>query len=452
MTAATKHTFKLKYGYATSWTEITLMRSKYVPATPTEDEIQAGEMTESGEWRVSGTSESNLVANIRAIQDAFRMAKAYDDEQVGAYQVWLTFQEDGSEEVWESQVFEGRLELKANALGTAWDGLVEYVTLIWRRMPWWERQIDVPITNENGSNLTSGLKVYNCNDAGSVGSDKYVSYASIAVGVVAGDLPAPALITFAATATDQPDNILVCHNAKTDPTLLSAAELLKEGETGTADTTDANRSGGKTHEYTIPSGSTGLSIEKSSGIFGLGTIFNGAWIRILVSAKFTGTIKITPYMQFNNVHYYGAASLVTGAATTWQLIDLGLIYIPPTKLYASSSFYGFKLGLQLIETAGGTIDVDYIQTWPVDSFAQAVFDEVLVGTADLNAHEGAALCYASLTNSLEMIGVLYGGIYLEPGIAQILLFKWTSDGVDTQKEWTNYLTVKLKCWCRKRNL
>lgn len=445
------HTIKLKYGAPGGWAYIDLTDAQhgnvdYVPGTPGEG---AAEMVESGRWRVAGDSVTDLLGKIREIETVLYRAGQFGMDGIGAYQARLTVQPEGVIETWESPIYEGRLELGGAVLGGEWANHETDVVLIWRRAGWWERYVSVPLTNANGTNVTTaGLAVYNSNDGTGSSPTKLVNYADVKAQHVPGDLPAPAVFEVQTGARIK--QIWTCLNAKSLPGTLV---YQVEGETGT-DTADATRSAGKYHTYTVPAGATGLNITLATS--NLSTVLTGAWLRFMASAKFTGTVKITPYLSINGVIYYGPSSIATNAGT-WQAFDLGLMQLPPVGNYdeaISGAFYAVSVGLNVINAAGLAFDLDYVQFCPADGYAVSKVDLNPLDPLNVRTDcRGGGVNVTAQFDSVDgviSVGTLYGGIMLEPGMAQRLVFKMLlASNADTLS--TGGL-VRLFCWARKRTL
>ncbi len=446
------HTIKLKYGSPAGWAYIDLTDAQhgnvdYVPGTPGEG---AEEIVESGRWRVAGDSVTDLIGKITEIETVLYRAGQFGQDGIGAYQARLTVQLEGVIETWESPIYEGRLELGGAVMGGEWANRETDVTLIWRRAGWWERYVAVPLSNANGTNVTTaGLQVSNSNDGTGSAPTKLVNYVDIKAQHVPGDLPAPAV--FEVSTGARVKQIWTCLNAKSLPgTLVYQAE----GETGSSDTTDATRSAGKYHTYTVPAGASGLNITLATS--NLSTLIGGAWLRFMASAKFTGTVKITPYLSINGVLYYGPGSIVTNAGT-WQVIDLGLTRLPPVGIYDEAivgAFYSVSVGINVINAAGLSFDLDYLQFCPCDGYAVSKVDlnplDPLNVRTDCRGGNVNVTAEFDSTGGVISVGTLYGGIWLEPGIAQRMVFKFLlASNADTLS--TSPL-VRLFCWARKRTL
>jgi hypothetical protein len=394
---------------------------------------------------------ADLEAKIGAIENVLRMAKAYDLDNIGAYQVRLTCQLSGDAQTWESPIYEGRLELPSSTLGVDWANMLIDVTLIWRRAAWWEQVVDIPVANDNHAATTAGLNIYPWNDKTGVSPNKKENYLDIVAGDVQGDLPAPVIIELvqAAGGANSPNDVAIYHNALAIPSTFPC-EL--EGETGSGDTVDATRSGGKYHSYAIPAGTTGQDFGKDITAT---PILTGAWLRYLISAKFNGTITARPYISINSQKYYGPTSvLINSGGAYFNIYDLGMVRMPPiTAIYGGpTGFYAIVWGMTILSATGITVSIDYLMATPIDSYAYIKGDSSLPYGANwvMNFHDGAA--YGINTgNVVAVIGTVSGGINLLPNINQRLIFKMSSGRIDNFSS-SDVYSVKVHAWLRKRTI
>ena len=223
---------------------------------------------------------------------------------------------------------------------------------------------------------------------------------------------------------------------------------LVEGETGTSDTVDATRSGGKYHAYTVPAGTTGVDVVATSAA--LSAIKTGAWLRFILVAAPLGSVKASPFIRLTGITYYGPSSAFADDGSHWRAYDLGMVWMPPGSFNVDldSGFKDLQVGIHFVSTGGATANVDYFLCTPVDSFARAVIDYGSVKTV-LDCFTGQALGNNQTANDqIYAFGTLYGGIYLEPALAQRLLLKFYG----TTDDPSNYCTVYLNCWARKKTL
>jgi len=443
------HTIKLKYGHPTAgWSYIDLTDSThgildYAPATAAEG---ADDVVESGIFRIAGASVAAWTAAIEAIDDIFHRAADYEREQTGAWQVRVTFQGSGEANTWEAALYEGRVEVPSEILGVDWANLDAEATITWRRAANWERVANITATNDNSGTQ----KIFNSNDGTGSSPNKRENWLGIGAAQVPGNQPAPTSIMMEITTAGSVDQVIIINNAKSRP---GTVLYTYEGETGTSDGTDAFRSGGKYKDVTVPADTTGTTKEWDAD-GNLLSVQTGAWMRCLLSATFTGTVKFTPYISVAGVKYYGASSIITQDGTAWQVMDLGMLRLADfigTYEFAAT-WSAVKVGVRMICAAGATVRVDYCMFIPVDSMVRVKLDTPAV-TGDfihINCHDNRVYTVGSL-GALKGSGTIVGGLYLEPNLAQQLIFRLFSGAKNTDTM-ADSAVVSVFGWLRRRTL
>jgi hypothetical protein len=221
-------------------------------------------------------------------------------------------------------------------------------------------------------------------------------------------------------------------------------------------TADANRSVGRYRTYAVPSGSGGLSIDLDLSASNLHEITTGAWLRFILSASFTGSVKITPYIVISGVYYNGPSSMVTNSGL-WKALDLGMLLLPPGGLYDEAIAGGYNniyIGVTVVSADGLNFSVDYLQYCPADSYSVSKIDINPLEPINIrtDCHDGTVHVTDSFgaITGITSAGTLYGGIQLEPGLAQRLVFKFVEN--NSYDDMLANTLVRLFCWARKRTL
>lgn len=445
------HVIKLKYGSSTSWSYIDLTDSSHgnIDYYPRTANAGADDITESGAFRVAGSSVADLISKINEIESAFYKARAYDLDNSSAFRVFLTMQPDGVAETWESQIYEGRLELTDNVFGSDWANRHTDVVLIWRRAPYWERYVQIPISNSNGSG--NSTKIYNFGDREGTAPAKQENWVDIAAGVVGGDLPAPTAIVFK-NLSDPPFQKLIVNN---NVSLITSWNNIIEGEGGLNVIPSSARSYGAYGSYTVPDyDPNGIEIWRNVNL----PISGGGWLRFLLSAASTNAIRARPFVRIGGVTYYGLISVLSGPSTSFMLYDLGLLrlpdgdltnYFPPTGDPPALIIIGVTL---FAPSLGFTVSADYFQYLPTDYYAsgQLYAAGTNVVMMDTRNNRLIANTIFAADNEVNSIGTMYGSVYLEPNKTQRLTFKFTdADGEDLK---VFDATIEVYAWLRKRTL
>ena len=224
--------------------------SQYTPAVA---DFGADSVTESAIIIIDGNAallDTYKVGIIKMLYNAFARQNNRSLDKT-----FIHFQPNGAAASYRSEILGGRIANEKNAHGEAWGKNAIEFTLIWTRRNYWEGdEVQVPLSNTNGTDNTAGLNIYNCNDgAGSSPNDR-VNYCDIDGGDVAGDLPAATRIEMVNTyATSVLSYIWIAHNFTTPATFVWNYE--GEDASGGTPTVDAvNSSGGDYNLLSVSSG------------------------------------------------------------------------------------------------------------------------------------------------------------------------------------------------------
>jgi hypothetical protein len=129
---------------------------------------------------------SNISGYNRSINRALEYARLHNDDDDGVYFNWSI---DSSTPTWRTRIINGQVQLDSK-LDHRYRRGRALLRLVFLHTPWWEGpEAQTPLTNPNGNNNTTGLRVYNCNDGSGSAPNKRVMYADIAAASVDGDLP-----------------------------------------------------------------------------------------------------------------------------------------------------------------------------------------------------------------------------------------------------------------------
>jgi len=202
-------------------------------------------VTESAEIIIIGSTMDAVRSIVRQIEALLRQAEEYQKRHVGA-RVYVELDPGASGTVYRSEILSGKVEWPDDTLSMWWANRKTRVVIAWTRRYYWEGpEIELPLTNGNGTNVTGGLTVYN-HDDGDAGHDNYVQIAGADVG---GVIPAPAKIRTLNTynSSARSAQFFVAHNAFSTPT--SFAHILEAENRnyvagGAAPTADTSSSGG----------------------------------------------------------------------------------------------------------------------------------------------------------------------------------------------------------------
>lgn len=279
------------------------------------------------------------------------------------------------------------------------------------RVPYWEgTRAAIPLTNPNGTNNTTGLRISNAN-----------SYVGIAAGVIAGTMPTPLELQIQneTGAARWYSNFYIANNPYST-TLVHHIE----GETVT--------SGGTA---TVVSGASGGQVARASTV-GAGTIqmrwsipaattsiLQGRYVNILARLIAAPTIRarcrVLDRLGYQ-VMYESPDILITGAAND-GFINLGAVPLPPAS--HRTAFGQVTLEILFYTTASQTVNVDYITIMPSEPgnfqhFYQPGYSVPNGDIINVNGIEG--LIYSNDAN-LDIIWKPYTEyVMLQPNVAQRL--------------------------------
>lgn len=315
----------------------------------------------------SKTALQTLVRSIdRLLDDAARRTRT----QAGA-RVFLTVKWDGEADTWRSEVLGGRLEM-ANA-AAQWGRLALDGTLAITRRAFWEGpETQLPLTNGNGTNNTSGLDIFNCSDGSGTSPNKRHNYAQIAGADVAGSSPAPLKIELknATGNTMLISNLYLTCNAHCDPVNLAhMIEAESRAYGGTVQADSACSGGSKAMLVSYVSGAqiywnlTETIISKTAG----------AWVRLLLALRSrTATQVETVQADLRdstgvNVRFRGPEVPINRPSVTGNLlVDLGSFPLPPggADVYERVQLWlTFRLASGTASTA-----LDFVQIAPLEAY------------------------------------------------------------------------------------
>ena len=355
---------------------------EYDPRTPDENEIRIESPFMDGAERpiasyrnlgevarvaILGEGTIATVQNaIRDINRAFAQARRRQRTHLGD-KVFLNYIPDGYSSTFRSEIIGGRAELSEGAMGWQWlDRNIE-IRVAWERRFFWEGlEAQIPLTNANGTGNTTGLAVWNHDDAGA-GHDNYVE---IAAADVSGDLAAaPRLeITNTFNSSSRAYELSIAQNVQSSPATL--VHML-EAEAGTGGTTsaDASCSGGSRKDlaWSVTTEAQLLSWTLDT------TLLNacaGNYFRMLTRFASSPTYS-DAWLRFRIK--YGVSTIWEGPqvllASLPLLQDLGVLQLPPYLVGAGDlSPLSLVLYGQRNQSGTHTVYLDFVQLSALDGW------------------------------------------------------------------------------------
>lgn len=321
---------------------------------------------------VTGTT-AEIQASIQAINQAFQYAK---DHPNGSEGCWLNYAVNTTESTWRSRVTNGAVMHDAK-LDARWRQGRALLALAIERLPFWEgAETDVPLSNPNGTNLTTGINVYNCNDGAGATPNKRNNYVEIAAADVEGDLPAPMKLMVTNTyATNRLMNLWIGHNY-TDPAN-SIWNLEAEAADGVTAIAKSDCSGGyevsKTVNIDIPLAlfiwtltSAQISAAKGQWVHAIPRFSNAD---SLANIRFSFAIRWSPVRLI----IWESDPFLPVSLKKLAIMDMASFRLPPW-LQASGDLSELQLAMygQRTVSSDQPLSLDFLQLIPADGFRYLV--------------------------------------------------------------------------------
>lgn len=417
--------------------------------TPTGAAQRNGEyqpVSETIELTVTGATVAATLATVRDIERLLQLARERQTTRRG-YRVWLNYTPNG-ETGYRCEVLEGQFSpIKSAAQGYN-QRLMPYRLHI-TRMPWWEGpRTQIPLTNYNGTNNTSGLVIYN-HDDGDAWHDNYLQIASTDV---IGALPAPVelRLTNSDGATRYYRNFYAANNRWGT----GLAHII-EGETaiggyGTA-ASSAAASGG---QYATLTGSGWLTFRWYVPAAAL-EIIRGRFVRVL--ARFFTFPSAVREMHLRVYDWSGLVAR-TPDQTVWSNAngtgywqDCGAVQLPPTEMSDDTEAWKDVVLELKIKTSGSeTMAVDFVMLMPAEEgcFRHIVQEGYGIAANGIVVDGGSPTqTYAyDGVNRFEIYTAQSAPLMVWPGEAQRIYVAW--DGTGGAIGWT----LSAKAYYRPRKL
>ncbi len=349
------HTLTITHGSTT----ITLT---LVDNTPASAPASQPTVTESWEVHLSGASKSALQTKIQEINRAFELARQHQKDDFFE-RVYLNFQPAGYASSYRSEILDGSLVYYDETLKWAWANTAFDVRLIITRRNYWEgAETTIPLTNSNGTDVTTGLDMFNNADGTGVSPTSIQeNYADIDADDLAGDLPAPLKLKFSSTGAL--NDIIACLNRSGTPSTLPH---MAEGEDAisASEGVDATCSGGK---YGIRSFD---NVDAAVNVFMWG---NGLWPNLEIGRWYLPIMRLRTVPSISDL--WTRVQITTGITkdTGWMSYpDSGgpqIIQYPPIRLGFpkwQGEYYLVRFQFKTSTSGTKTMHCDYVYLLPLD--------------------------------------------------------------------------------------
>ncbi len=404
--------------------------------------LSADEVTEGHMVTFVGGN-TTIDANWLKLEKLFLQARVWQASRKGT-RVYVQVSLDGTN-TWRSELLDGRVVPTPNIVKYERATGQREATVIVRRANWWEgAEAQVALTNGNGTDNTTGLTVYNCNDGVGTSPTKRNSYAAIAAASVGGDLPAETRLEIINTfATSQLYFVWVGQNW-TDPA--NFVPVL-EAESGTGGTivANANYSNGNYTTHTLTTTEADLLSWTLNAAF-LNACKGNYYKAVLkTDSTITGNMKFRLKIKWNVSTLWQSDQIQIGSPVL-AVSDLVTFRLPPW-LPALSALDGVDLIITAQSTSGShPLRVDWLQLMPTDGWRQLSYIGYGLANGRRIVDDGVrGYLYEDDAAGAGLIGnmVGYGSpIKLYPGKDQRLYFMLHAIAATTS-EITRTISVKL---------
>lgn len=379
--------------------------TEIVDYTPQAESVDVAEVSESATILVKSTSVATYLSKRSEIVDMLRRGRDRQRDPATQDPVYVTSQPDGAASAWRSEVLDFRIINEDNIHSVPLKNLKTKITLAWTRRNWWEANSEssLPLTNGNGSDATTGIVVFNCNDATGSSPNKNNNYVEIKAADAGGDLPAATRLEITNLSASYNISAVWIGQNWTDPT--NAVEVYEaENATGETGSSNAGSSGGKYVTKSLSSGSetTLFTWPITSAAM---SAARGQWVHALIRFSQTGW---EPYTLFR-------LKVLLGLTTLWQSNQ-----VQPSSEYSRAIWDLFQFRLPPALAGLGSLDaLDMVLTGQQSSgSAQNIYFDFLALTPADNWRYLDYIGYGVPQNSRIVDDGINGYLYSDDGTDQ----------------------------------
>lgn len=397
--------------------------------------------------RFIGTA-ANARALINSIHLALKTAREQKDSDTDETSTWLYFEMTDIDSEWRSRIYDGVMQL-TDKLDHNWRrGKLDF-TLTIERQGFWEwagEAYAVPLTNDNGTDVTTGLTIYDCNDGAGTSPTKRQLWATIDGDDVDGDLPGPAIFTI---DPDQAINALIIGQYVDERALgtYPLAHIEAESLTCAKASTQTNgaASNGEYAQIDLDAASIPMT-----GVYTLAN-FRGSYIRVF--GHFFSAPPANTWMEV----IFMSEDVVIGQTpkvklSTDLIQTLGIVRLPNIYLTTPLTAADLQINITCPGTSGH-LDFDAMYLIGVDHYTELVSSKTAIEGIIMEEWGNQRLSYLIVERGEATMKMTYfdaesgEGIYLEPGLDQKLFFLFMGNG-DAEITWK----ISAKCSYRPRRL
>lgn len=427
----------------------------FYPETPDDG---ANSITDQFSVLITGSSATDLRSKIAAISLMLEHARRHKDDSSAA---WLYFSPDdpddpgGTIPEWMSKIVNGMVMYDAN-LDRNWRRSKAVVTIVIEHQPYWDSSIEVqvPLTNGNGKEVTTALTIYNHDDAGA--SPYHDNWVYIEDDAIEGDMPGNTRLELTNNYASNRLYTLWIGQNWTDPTNFTH---ILEGEASTSgtDISDAGCSGGYYMRSALASGT-----EADLFTWALDATFlnacKGGYFKLLARFYYAAptSVKFRVKLNYAGTTIWQSGQVTLDTSRAYQIRDLLTLRLSPW-LIGQADQRALTMTLTGQQSTGSSVnvDLDFIQVTPLDGWRMLECSGYGIVQNDRLIDDGINEV-AYIDNGLggDKAGYLvaYGNpITVYPAKQQTLYFLMHSNGGNTA-EIARTATVKLFYRPRRRGL
>jgi hypothetical protein len=376
-------------------------------------------VTETIEIVLEGTPEQ-ILADIEQMEDDLVKAKVYQDTRFGSL-VYLEAKTHEDESTWRTELIGGRVERSMPNMVSK-GALI--AALIIERVNYWESEAGtlLPLSNPNGTDVTTGIHVFAGNDGKMVGDDHLKNYVDIDGDDVGGTLPGRVDVRMTVMGTETSiQHAMLGLNYNSEPATLQHTIEGEDATWGATEMIDVDASGMAVGRLSWASGDT-WTLAGTWNLSAAQTIAaKGNWFRILGRL-----VTACEGLRTRVVVSYLGTEIGRGGDVTLSddlTVTFGHVRIPPWMVGVTSQMMeGVTLELWVYDPDGaGTMEIDYLTLLCIDGLR-----DYLVMFGNLGGGEtlidGLDWCgIASATGYARGSVLVIGEMYLKPKTDQRLV-------------------------------
>lgn len=334
----------------------------FFPETPDEG---MENITDRFDILIKDSSPADLHEKINNIRLALEHARIHKDDALAA---WIYYEVDNSNDAWMTKLLGGSV-IYDSSLGRRWRHNAVMATVIVDRKPYWDAkdELQIPLTNGNGTNDTSGLTIYNHDDADT--SPAHDNWVSIEADDIEGDLPGPTRLEVINTYATSGLLTLWIGQNWTDPDNFIHMLEGENSSTGSEESI-AGTSGGKYRRYALASGAEATMFTWTLNDSFLDTCY-GQYYKFL--ARFQGAaptwVKLRIKLQYAVTTIWESGQITMDSSRAFQIRDLFTLRLPPWLL-GQTNLKTLTMLMTGQQTTGSpvNVDLDFIQITPLDGW------------------------------------------------------------------------------------